>query len=649
MNRTRKSFGTDDFGVSESSRKVIDKLRKKRFAKRKRRSQVESVEADDTKRFTSFSSFPLSKQTQEGLEKNHFLKPTEIQRDSLPFSLRGVDVVGAAKTGSGKTLAFLIPLLECLWRQHWSRTTDGLGALVITPTRELAYQIFQVLNRIGGSHHFSVALLIGGGDIEFEKNRVQKVNIVISTPGRLLQHMDENSMFTCDQLQMLVIDEADRILDLGFASQMDAILSNLPNERQTLLFSATQTTNVEELTRLALRDPIYVSVHENASEATPEQLQQSYLICRDEDKINFLWSFFMNHQKKKSLVFVSTCRQARFLTKAFHHLRPGLPVFGLWGTMNQSRRLQVFETFNERKSAAAMVATDVASRGLDFARVDWVIQLDCPATVEDYIHRVGRTARMDEKGEAVLVLTPSQEKSMCIRLAARKVPISKIRLGLIHLTGRTLADISNKLQSILIKIEGLKQFAQQVFKYSNIFDVASIDVGALANSYGLSTAPRLRFLTRASRNNKRNAQSKDDEAVKENGNREKTCSELLDMFMEAGRSDEAKKLKKRLAKEKQDVNKDEASIDLGVEDESDGDEVDLSWLPDPDKPKKYDALWNEMSDAEKEVGLIFFETGSLAKMKKHVSYVTGWPEVILFDILYHLLEQFRESADRFNC
>lgn len=174
----------------------------------------------------------------------------------------------------GKTLALLIPLLECLWKARWTKF-DGLGALIITPTRELAYQIFHVLNKVGAHHDFSAALLIGGnGEIEFEKRRLSTMNIIVCTPGRLLQHMDETDTFDCGNLQMLVIDEADRILDMGFKSQMNAIMANLPNERQTLLFSATQTKNVKDLVRVCLKDPVYVSVHENAEKATPDQLIQ---------------------------------------------------------------------------------------------------------------------------------------------------------------------------------------------------------------------------------------------------------------------------------------------------------------------------------------------------------------------------------------
>ncbi|VDN85372.1 unnamed protein product, partial [Brugia pahangi] len=452
--------------------------------------------------------------------------------------------------------------MECLWRQRWSRTVDGLGALIISPTRELAFQTFQVLNKIGAHHNFSVAVLIGGTDVEFESKRIGSVNIVVCTPGRLLQHMDENSTFSCEQLQILVIDEADRILDLGFSRQMNAVLENLPKNRQTLLFSATQTKNVKDLVRLALRDPLYISAHENAPQATPESLQQSYFVCSDEDKLNALWSFLLNHRKKKSLIFVSCCKQARFLTEAFCHLRPGLSLMGLWGTMNQMKRLEVFKKFNNKTYGAAMIATDVASRGLDFARVDIVLQLDCPVDVDDYIHRVGRTARMDAKGEAILVLTPAQEQAMLARLQARNILITKISVN-----EKQIMDISKRLQSVIAQYPGMKEFAQRSFvayirtiylmRNKDVFNLDTVDLASLAKSYGLAATPRVRFLKRVA--NKQNLQ-----ATISQKQGEKSAEELVEMMISS-----AKGGKKAMETDEDDSNNEDDNIedeeiDLGL-------------------------------------------------------------------------------------
>ncbi|VDM59340.1 unnamed protein product [Angiostrongylus costaricensis] len=497
----RKSYGKPYAHKSKQRFKKFSKT--KNSKKEEERLEMESIA--NTSLFKLFTDFPLSSKTLRGLNECEYVEPTDIQRESLPFSLSGSDLVGAAKTGSGKTLALIIPVLECLWRSGWSNYC-GLGALIISPTRELALQTFTVINHVGKYHDFSCALLIGGTDVDFERNRIGRVNIIICTPGRLLQHMDENEHLSCDQLQILIIDEADRILDMGFSQQMNAIVANLPRDRQTLLFSATQTRNVKDLSRVCTKDPVLVSAHERCVHATPDGLRQSYMVCEEQDKVNIMWSFIVNHKKFKIIIFVSCCKQARFLTGAFCHLRPGVPIMGLWGTMNQKKRVDVFQKF-ENKEAAVMIATDVASRGLDFSGVDWVVQVDCPATAEDYIHRVGRTARMNETGHAVLFLTPSQEEGMITLLDKANIPLKK------QIANPTaLMDIRPKMQAVLSQFSELNQHAQRgvvaylrsvyTMRNKKVFDINSVDVTALALSYGLVTVPRVRFLNRNSANAK---------------------------------------------------------------------------------------------------------------------------------------------------
>lgn len=258
----------------------------------------------------------MSPQTQKGLKEAGYKKPTEIQRDSVALSLQGKDILGAAQTGSGKTLAFIMPILEKLFCEQWTRL-DGLGALVITPTRELAYQIFETLRKVGAHHDFSAGLIIGGKDLKFERNRMDQCNIMICTPGRLLQHMDENPLFDCTNMQVLVLDEADRCLDMGFEQTMNAIIANLPPVRQTLLFSATQTKSVKDLARLSLKDPSYVSVHEHAKHSTPPGLEQSYVMCELKDKVAAIWSFIKGHLKKKIIIFFSTCKEVKYYYEMF--------------------------------------------------------------------------------------------------------------------------------------------------------------------------------------------------------------------------------------------------------------------------------------------------------------------------------------------
>lgn len=263
-----------------------------------------------------FSDFPLSSKTLKGLRECGYHQPTEIQKETIGLALQSKDILGAAQTGSGKTLAFIIPILEKLYINKWTRL-DGVGALVITPTRELAYQIFETLRRVGQHHEFSAGLIIGGKDLKFERNRMDQCNIIICTPGRLLQHMDENPLLDCVNMQILVLDEADRCLDMGFETTMNAIIANLPRTRQTLLFSATQTKSVKDLARLSLKDPSYISVHENSEFSTPKGLEQSYMICELKNKVAVLWSFLKNHPNKKILVFFASCKQVKYTFEIF--------------------------------------------------------------------------------------------------------------------------------------------------------------------------------------------------------------------------------------------------------------------------------------------------------------------------------------------
>uniref|UniRef100_A0A8C5T6K9 ATP-dependent RNA helicase n=1 Tax=Malurus cyaneus samueli TaxID=2593467 RepID=A0A8C5T6K9_9PASS len=446
-----------------------------------------------------FSDFPLSKKTLKGLQEAQYRVVTEIQRQTIGLALQGKDVLGAAKTGSGKTLAFIVPALELLYRQQWT-SADGLGVLIISPTRELAYQTFKVLRKVGKNHEFSAGLIIGGKDLKEESERIHHINMLICTPGRLLQHMDETSYFYASDLQMLILDEADRILDMGFADTMNAIIENLPKKRQTLLFSATQTKSVKDLARLSLKDPEYVWVHEKAKFSTPATLDQNYVVCELQQKVNMLYSFLRTHLKKKSIVFFASCKEVQYLFRVFCKLQPGLPVLALHGKQQQMKRMEVYTCF-VRKKAAVLFATDIAARGLDFPAVNWVIQFDCPEDADTYIHRVGRTARYKAGGEALLVLLPSEEKGMVEQLAQRKVPISEIKIN-----PEKLTDIQKRMQAFLAQDQELKEKAQRCFvsylrsvylmKNKEVFDVFKLPLTEYALSLGLAMAPRVRFLQR---------------------------------------------------------------------------------------------------------------------------------------------------------
>ncbi|KAI5479785.1 ATP-dependent rna helicase dbp4 [Pseudohyphozyma bogoriensis] len=467
---------------------------------------------------TQFTELPLSKATLDGLRAAYYSKLTDIQARSLPLALKGLDVLGAARTGSGKTLAFLIPVLEILLRKKWG-PTDGLGALVISPTRELAVQIFDVLRKIGLKHQFSAGLVIGGKSLKDEQERLSRMNILVATPGRLLQHMDQTFGFECGQLQILVLDEADRILDMGFSASLNAIIANLPKSRQTLLFSATQTKSIKDLARLSLHDPEYVAVREGVpaalqkgkekaeeegdgeeNQATPKKLEQHYMVVELDAKMDTLWSFIKTHLFTKTIVFLSSGKQVRFVYENFRHLRPGVPLLHMHGKQKQTQRLEIYQRFTSAKHSI-LFATDIAARGLDFPSVDWVLQVDCPEDVETYIHRVGRTARYESKGKALLFLTPGEEEGMKKKLAAKKVEIVEIKGN-----KKKLQSIRSQLQNAAFQYPEIKFLAQRAFisyvrsiylqKDKSVFRMDDLPLEEFAASMGLAGAPKIRFTSK---------------------------------------------------------------------------------------------------------------------------------------------------------
>lgn len=457
----------------------------------------------------AFGSLPLSRATLQGLEFNAYTTMTSIQSGSIPHALAGRDILAAAKTGSGKTLSFLVPLLECLYRQSWSNH-DGVGAIVLSPTRELAGQTFAVLRKIGKFHKFSAGLIIGGqnknrkaeqnNDFQREQQSIPTTNILICTPGRLLQHLEQTPYFNVDAVQMLVLDEADRILDMGFRDQLVRILDYLPTQRQTLLFSATQTKDVKHLATLSINRKTveYVGVHDQDDVVTPDQLKQSYVVVPIEHKLNCVYSFLKAHLKSKTIAFMATCSQVRHAWDLFCRLRPGLSVLAIHGKLSQAKRMQVYDKFANTPHSV-LFATDVASRGLDFPNVDWVLQVDAPEDSDMYIHRVGRTARFRNKGQALMLLDPLEETSF--KKWELKTPIQKKSIN----PTKTVL-VTQRAASLVAENVSLHQLAKKAFvSYTRSLallprqvwtdlKMRDMNLQSYAVSLGLATMPSLEFL-----------------------------------------------------------------------------------------------------------------------------------------------------------
>ncbi|KAL1668490.1 P-loop containing nucleoside triphosphate hydrolase protein [Schizophyllum commune] len=353
-------------------------------------------EASTSAAAPTFKSLGLIDPLLEALDKMNFKAPTEIQAQALPHALEGRDIIGVASTGSGKTAAFALPILQKLWDDP-----KGLFACVLAPTRELAYQISQQFEALGSAMGVRCAVIVGGTDIMAQKVALAKrPHIVVATPGRLDDHLEKTRGFNLRGIKFLVLDEADRLLDMDFGPVIDKILKVIPKERTTYLFSATMTTKVAKLQRASLSNPIRVEV--NTKYQTVDSLLQYYLLMPLKEKDTMLVYLANTLAQNSIIIFTRTVNDAARLSIILRTL--GFPAVPLHGQLSQSQRLGALSKFKSG-GRKVLVATDVASRGLDIPSVDIVINFDIPTHSKDYIHRVGRTARAGRAGKSITFVT----------------------------------------------------------------------------------------------------------------------------------------------------------------------------------------------------------------------------------------------------
>lgn len=323
-------------------------------------------------------------------------KPTKIQKEAIPSALQKRDIIGLAETGSGKTGAFAIPIVQTLLDNP-----QRLFALVLTPTRELAFQISEQFEALGASIGLKTAVIVGGMDMVSQALMLaKKPHILVATPGRLVDHMKNTKGFNLKSLKFLVMDEADRILNMDFEAEMDEILRQIPRERSTYLYSATMTKKVAKLQRASLKDPLKVSV--SSKYQTVETLLQFYLFIPLKYKEVYLVHILNEMAGNSFMVFLSTCAGTQTMALMLRNL--GFLAIPLHGQMQQNKRLAALNKFKS-KNRSILISTDVASRGLDIPHVDVVINYDIPTHSKDYIHRVGRTARAGRSGKSITFVT----------------------------------------------------------------------------------------------------------------------------------------------------------------------------------------------------------------------------------------------------
>src|SRR5215472_5969396 len=364
----------------------------------------------------AFSSLGLSSESQAALARAGYRVPTPIQARAIPLALAGKDVIGCAATGTGKTAAFVLPLVEHLAGKR------GTRALVLAPTRELATQIDEHAARFGAARGVRTALLIGGVSIGPQQLALHsRPQLLIATPGRLIDHLESRNVSLQD-IELLVLDEADRMLDMGFKPQLNRILAAVPRDRQTLLFSATMAGEVAEFARRHLQDPVRVEVSRSGTAA--ERAEQRVYLVPQTEKPSLLLTL-LAEDDLSTLVFTRTKHRTDKLTRMLE--RAGHRVSRLHSNRSQSQRQQALDGF-KRGRFRVLVATDIAARGIDVAEIGHVVNYDLPHVPEDYVHRIGRTARAAASGRASSFCGPEETGQLrdIERLMRRPVPRSEV-------------------------------------------------------------------------------------------------------------------------------------------------------------------------------------------------------------------------------
>ncbi|CAA3028905.1 DEAD-box ATP-dependent RNA helicase 18 [Olea europaea subsp. europaea] len=401
---------------------------------------IDSNKALTSTRFSDLNP-SLSEPVLEALTAAGFEFCTPVQAATIPLLCSYKDVAVDAATGSGKTLAFVVPLVELLRRSSAPPKPHQVMGIIISPTRELSSQIFKVAEPfISTLSNVRPMLLVGGVEVKADIRKIEDkgANLLIGTPGRMYDIMERMDILDFRNLEILILDEADRLLDMGFQKQINSIISRLPKLRRTGLFSATQTEAVEELSKAGLRNPVRVEVRAEvkrlnestssqqlAASKTPSGLHIEYLECEADKKLSQLIDLLTKNKTKKFIIYFMTCASVDYWDVVLPRLSSlkGFTLISLHGQMKQAAREKALASFTSL-SSGILLCTDVAARGLDIPGVDCIVQYDLPQDPNVFIHRVGRTARMGRQGSAIVFLMPKEEAYVEF-LRRRGVPLEE--------------------------------------------------------------------------------------------------------------------------------------------------------------------------------------------------------------------------------
>lgn len=420
-----------------------------------------------------FEEFSLSKETLKSISDMGFEEPTPIQVSAIPLLLKGFDVVGQAQTGTGKTAAFGIPIVEKCKRGK------NPFAIILEPTRELAVQVSEEINRIGRFKKVNVLPVYGGTSIERQIKALRRgVDIIVGTPGRIIDHINRKTISLSD-IKVVVLDEADEMLNMGFIEDIETILKTTPSERQTLLFSATMPQPIMNIAKRHMKNPEKIKV--NTKELVVPKIRQIFYEVREEDKAKALSRLIDIEDPKLAIVFCHTKREVDEVSMKLNQM--GYNAGALHGDYTQQRREEVMRKFREGM-LDILVATDVAARGLDIQNVSHVINYSIPQNPESYIHRIGRTGRAGKAGMAITFVTPREYRHLKLIEKTAKTVIDRKRLP-------SEADVIKAREKNIIRdieeiIKGNKHevYYSAIKELSSRFSFGDIAAAALYIAYG---------------------------------------------------------------------------------------------------------------------------------------------------------------------
>ena len=362
-----------------------------------------------------FTKLGLNKELTDVLKQFGFTEPSEIQEKTIPLALAGRDIIGGSSTGSGKTLVFASAIIENI------KPNKGIQALILTPTRELAEQVATAIRNFGKNKNLNVLAVYGGINIRPQINKLHTTDILVGTPGRILDHMNRKSL-RLNNIKFLVLDEVDRMFDMGFRKDVEKIINYCPRERQTMMFSATIDEDINYLSKKYTKNPAKISVRPHVD---PSKLKQIYYDVQDNKKFSLLVSLLKKESSDLVMVFCNSRRNVDFITNNL--IGNGIHAKSIHGGIEQKKRIRVLEEFH-KKGLGVLVCTDVAARGLDIKGVSYVYNYDVPSESKDYIHRIGRTARAGKEGKAIIILASRDYEKFGNLMQTKKIHITSEKL-----------------------------------------------------------------------------------------------------------------------------------------------------------------------------------------------------------------------------